>query len=91
MFSQGFIVTPNSLTVVEGETANYECQHHSADSIGWRINQSYQLPMSTSGRTVSSPNGGIIYILTIEAISEYNTTRIECVAYLYIQGDNYTT
>ena len=101
-FNQGFIVIPNSMTVAQGEIATFNCQHHNADTIGWRVDNSYRLPSSAFGRTLLLPDGGVLYILTINGLSEYNMTRIECVAitngehehispiaYLYVQGDNF--
>ena len=99
--NQGFIHIPTSLTVVEGETAVFQCQHQTADIIGWRINQSNQLPANFSGNSQSLPDGGNLYMLSTKAMTKNNNTRIQCVAiryfvasyvspeaHLHVQGDS---
>ena len=82
--------------------AVFQCQHESADIIGWRINQSHRLPSNSSGYSENLADGGIVYMLAVVALSEYNETAIRCVAishhgdqeqvspvaYMFVQGDN---
>ena len=61
----------------------FQCQHSTADGIGWKLNGS--LLSELNHRNISAisqplPNGDVIYNLMFTALPEYNKTTVECVA-----------
>lgn len=76
-----FTVSPSTEIVPEGGTSRFECQHINADNIGWRINGSSISHYSTPD-IVSSTND-VGKTLSIIARSQYNESRIECIAFFF--------
>ena len=80
------------------QVAVFNCQHQTADNIGWRVNGTFLSRHQPQG--VISHSNGVLSTLNITASIEYNETTIDCVAvfysedvfqvsslaYLYIQG-----
>lgn len=62
--------------------ATFECQHLENNDVYWRVNRTslneYHPPGITAGAEVR--NSENVRILSIEAISEYNGTVVDCVA-----------
>ena len=78
-----FVLLPNDRVVAQGQQAVFNCEHSTAHAIGWRLNGIPLLDTSLVGvdaRSTSLP-GGVLNTLTIEALPEYNLTRIECIAF----------
>ena len=78
-----FMIAPAQKTVAQGWEAGFNCQHSTADAIGWRLNGTTFLDRSLEGVSASSASlaGGVLNTLTIVAHPEYNQTRIGCVAF----------
>ena len=77
------MIAPAQKTVAQGWEAGFNCQHSTADAIGWRLNGTTFLDKSLEGVSASSTSlaGGVLNTLTIVAHPEYNQTRIGCVAF----------
>ena len=76
-------MTPLPRNVTLEEEVVFQCQHSTADVIGWRLNGTLLSAYAHQNTTVSSiplSDGGITYKLMIIALPEYNNTSIECVA-----------
>ena len=77
------MITPAQRTVAQKQIARFDCQHSTADAIGWRLNGTTFLDRSLQGVSASSTSlaGGVLNTLTIVALPDYNQTSIECVAF----------
>ena len=79
-----FIRFPTSLNVTVGQRAVFQCIHSTADTIGWRVNDTALSTLNKSSISSSGisylPDNSIQSILVIDALSEYNNTSIMCVA-----------
>ena len=76
--------------VAQRQQAVFNCQHSTAHSIGWTLNDIPLLDTSLVGveaRSTSLP-GGVLNTLTVQALSEYNMTRIECVATFFFDDSS---
>lgn len=84
-----FIVVPSPLVLaVEQKIATFNCQHHTADAIGWKVNGTgpaldvINIPNITIDRLLLHGND-FLYTLIIGTLLEYNQTIIECVAIFF--------
>lgn len=72
------------MNVSEGQEAVFRCIHSSADTIGWRVNNTALSTLNKSnisgGGISFLPDGNIQSTLTIDALKVYNNTLITCVA-----------
>ena len=76
---------PTSINVTAGDLARFQCNHSTAYSIAWRVNDTSLsiLALTTiTSRSIRFPDGGFVYELTILALSDYNQTSVECMAFL---------
>lgn len=81
--SQGFIVTPSSRIWIIGHSTTFECQHSTADTVGWRVNGTSLGDIHNDNFRFNSNmrNGSVVHFLTIANPSPAdNHTTIECVA-----------
>ena len=69
-----FIQSPQSQDVIAGTTARFECEHSSANHIGWRIDGSNQTVNSTSIRM--SESGRMVHTLSIMGTLDKNETEV---------------
>ena len=79
----GFSIIPLARNASVRKTVVFQCQHSSADAIGWKINGTLLNElnhMNISAISLPLPNGDIIYNLMLTALPEYNKTIVECVA-----------
>ena len=66
-----------------GETVVFQCQHSTADGIGWKLNGTLLSElnhMNISAISLPLPNGDTIHNLMFTALPGYNKTIIECIA-----------
>lgn len=85
----GFTETPQPKNVSSGEIATFQCQHSTADSIGWKLNGTLLNVYTPPNTTVISyplSNGDIVFRLIITAFQHYNTTQIVCIAIFPTEG-----
>ena len=80
----GFLELPVSLNVTVEQQAVFQCIHSTADTIGWKINNTAlsalnKSNISSDGVTIL-PGDNIQSILVIDALKEYNNTSVTCVA-----------
>ena len=69
--------------------AVFQCQHPTADAIAWRINGTTLRDFPEGVSIVRSSDG--LLTLTIMALSEYNSTVIECVAVFFDSSSEETS
>ena len=77
-----FVIVPTEQTVAQGQEVVFYCQHSTARLIGWRLNDQFidsSLLGVATNTTVCS--NGVITTLIIEALLQYNLTRIKCLAF----------
>ena len=91
-----FAIIPLARNVSVGETVVFQCQHSSADGIGWKLNGTLLNELNHYVRNISAvtlplPNGDTIYNLMLTALPGYNKTRIECVATFHSKESAATT
>ena len=85
-FFLGFLESPISLNVTVGERAFFQCRHSSADTLAWTINGTAVKALAGLSNLNSSDNitflgdSSILAVLNIAALSEYNSSIVECVA-----------
>ena len=75
----GFTLSPVSLNVTLDAVAVFKCQHQTAHSVNWKINRSILTDLPHGVSTFRTIDG--VYTLNISALSNYNQTMIECVAF----------
>ena len=67
-----------------GQQAVFQCIHLSADTIGWKVNNTALNTLNKSNISSGDINvlsgGSIQNALMIDALKEYNNTSITCVA-----------
>ena len=73
-----FLISPAPLNVTVDTVALFQCQHPNAHGINWKINGSI-LQGFPDGFSIDRNDG--IFSLNIKALSEYNQTVIQCVAF----------
>ena len=83
------MIAPTSQSVNIGQTATFRCQHISAHVLYWRVNglSIGNTPPPGISRSTSVEENGIVHVLTISGIPEYNGTIVKCVA-AYINGSS---
>ena len=82
------VIPPSSVTVFNGSTAQFTCQTRNADFVIWRLNgkkliaYNLYLPprMDVDTDKQDLESGGLRYILTITARTEYHGLVLQCMA-----------
>ena len=82
-----FIEIPRSQNVSVGETAEFRCQHPTADGIRWKVNGSVLRPIDFPPG-VQQKVENRLYILTIIGMPEYNRTEVVGDAFLFTDGSS---
>lgn len=78
-----FTTIPLAKNVSAGERVVFQCQHETADGIGWKLNGTLLNTFNPANVTATGlplPNGNVIYNLILTALPRYNNTTIECIA-----------
>ena len=77
-----FVIVPTEQTVAQGQEVVFHCQHSTAHVVSWRLNERFidSSFLGVATYTTSLPDG-ITSALTMEALSQYNTTRVECLTF----------
>ena len=73
-----FSEIPTSQVVSAGEEADFRCQYNGASFIGWTVNGSSNYPPDIF--TQNRQADGLLSVLIITALPEYNGTLVQCVA-----------
>ena len=82
-----FTITPSPQVVGVGQQAVFRCRHPNTTFISWRVNETITVMEGvsgpsgiTAGRTLDGNQNVIDFTLTVEAQSNYNGTKIVCIA-----------
>ena len=79
----GFIEVPSFVIVAVGDEAIFRCQHTDANLIEWDINGTSLSDFHPLNITQTIPaSNTAVHMLSIQALTSYNQTSVECVAFL---------
>ena len=81
LWQLGFSTFPLSVNVTFGTETVFHCEHPMADGIGWLVNGAALRSQPDLHSTFRESVIGSVWSLTVTALSQYNLTAIECIAF----------